>query len=397
MKKLFKIMAVVLAVGLILAVNAVPAFATEAYTAVNGSKQTFTKYFAIEEGANVPNKTFDFEITAGEAVSATSSSMAILAGVGTPTITDPVFSIADTSSADSVANASPTDDVALTAVASELSGMVYVSKEVEVDFSGVSFPEPGIYRYVITETALTAPYYIVDAATKYMDVYVVDNNGTLVVDSYILHPDDAAPALNTTGGTEGGAMASKTDGFVNKYETVDLGFSKRISGNQAAKDKYFKFTVQLTEGTVLAGGSDEYIVEIDGAEASPTGNAATTYATMTNPTTVTGDQLVGGVDFFLNDGQYILIKNLPKGITYTVTEVEEDYVKTEDNDVQGDGSYTDANTGTLDDDKFVGYTNTREGIIPTGVILTVAPFMIGLLVFGAVMMFVISRRRRAAY
>ncbi|MCR5781105.1 MAG: hypothetical protein K6G90_00060 [Clostridia bacterium] len=415
MKKLFKIMAVVLAIGLILAVNAAPAFAAGAYTAVAGGTTTFEKYLAVEAGSSVPNKTFDFSIAAGEAVPATASSMAVLAGIGTPTITDPAFTNSDPT--DAVANASATDDVALTAVASQLSGMDYAQKTVTVDFSSVSFPEPGIYRYVITEAEQTAPYSNVDARVKYMDVYVVDAQakalsenvdpadpsfpaaGTLVVDSYILHADPAAPELNTTGGTEGDDVDdSKTDGFVNKYETVDLGFSKRISGNQAAKDKYFKFTVTLTENTVLVGDTDVFAVEITGAEAAPTANAATTYTSMTNPTEVTGAQLKAGVDFYLNDGQYVLIKDLPKGIEYEVVEDEEDYnQKAQENDVQGDGTYDDEPSSTLDGDVYVGYENEREGTIPTGVILTVAPFMIGLLVFGAVMMFVISRRRRAAY
>lgn len=397
MKKLFKIMAVVLAIGLILAVNAVPAFA--ATTPVAGGETSFKKYLAVESGSKVPNKTFDFSIAAGEAVPATSTSMAVLAGIGTPTISDPVFANSNTTTPVSEA---PAEEAALNAVASELTGMDYAKQTVTVDFSGISFPEPGIYRYDVSEAAQTAPYSIVGGDTKYLDVYVIndpDNAGALKVDSYILHADAAAPELNTTGGTAGGELDDKTDGFVNKYETVDLGFSKRITGNQAAKDKYFKFTVQLTENTVLVGDADEFTVEIDGAEDSPAATAATNpeYTTMNNLTSVTGAQLKAGVDFYLTDGQYILIKDLPKGITYSVTEAEEDYVKTANNDVQGDGTYDDASSGTLNEDTFVGYTNTREGIIPTGVILTVAPFMIGLLVFGAVIMFVISRRRRAAY
>jgi hypothetical protein len=45
----------------------------------------------------------------------------------------------------------------------------------------------------------------------------------------------------------------------------------------------------------------------------------------------------------------------------------------------------------------VGFTNTRTGVIPTGVIITVAPFAIGILVFGAIMLYVVNRRRRAVY
>lgn len=432
MKKIFKIMAVVLAIGLILAVNAAPAFAAGAYTAVAGGTTTFEKYLAVAKDSKVPNKTFNFSIAPGTAVAATNTTMAILAGVGTPTITNAEFASADDTNP--IVITDPTDPAtandranALIAAASVtdngLAGMDYATDTVTVDFSGCSFPEPGVYRYVITEDEQTSPYSVVGDRVKYMDVYVVDAQaqalsdgkdpadadfpqaGTLLVKSYILHNGTDAPNITATNGTD--ALSAndedaKTDGFVNKYETVDLGFSKRISGNQAAKNKYFKFTVKLTENanTVTPDAADVYTVVVaPAAEEAPTANAATTYTTMTNPTTVTFAQLKTGVDFYLNDGQYITIKDLPKGITYSVTEEEEDYnQKDQKNDVTIDSNVCDdATSGTLDVDTYVGYENEREGIIPTGVILTVAPFMIGLLVFGAVMMFVLSRRRRAAY
>lgn len=470
MKKIFKIMAVVLAIGLILAVNAAPAFAATPYTAVTGGETTFTKYLAIEAGSTVPNKTFKFSIAAGDAVAATSNSMAILKGpvvvtngeVTAPTITNAVFESGDATTPIIITD--PTDPAtandranALIAAANvgsnNLDNMDYATDTVTVDFSGCSFPEPGVYRYKITEEAQNAPYSVINGNVKYMDVYVVDAQAqalsdhmdptdadfpaerTLVVKSYILHNGTDAPSITNTNGTA--ALSAddedeKTDGFVNKYETVDLGFSKRITGNQAAKDKYFKFTVKLTETeTIKVADNDVFqILVTEGAEAAPTATPATNpnytsmqnYGAVANGTyTITGAQLKAGFPFYLNDGQFITILNLPKGITYSVTEATEDdenYKQTPNNDIlahngstvvqpastdpdTGDEipakTYNDASTGALDSDKYVGYTNTREGVIPTGVILTVAPFMIGLLVFGAVMMFVISRRRRAAY
>ena len=48
-------------------------------------------------------------------------------------------------------------------------------------------------------------------------------------------------------------------------------------------------------------------------------------------------------------------------------------------------------------DHTVAFTNTRNGIIPTGVIMTVAPFAIGICLFGAVIIFIICRRKRNRY
>ena len=55
-------------------------------------------------------------------------------------------------------------------------------------------------------------------------------------------------------------------------------------------------------------------------------------------------------------------------------------------------------TGTnVSTDIKTGFTNTREGIIPTGVIMTIAPFAIGICGFGAIIIFIISRRKRRNY
>ena len=50
---------------------------------------------------------------------------------------------------------------------------------------------------------------------------------------------------------------------------------------------------------------------------------------------------------------------------------------------------TDANV-------YTGFTNERNGIVPTGVLLTVAPFAIGLLLFGALAIFFIARKKKKA-
>ena len=97
--------------------------------------------------------------------------------------------------------------------------------------------------------------------------------------------------------------------------------------------------------------------------------------------------------FYLTDGESVKVNDLNVGYSYTVTEDAEDYESTD-----GLAGYLDATSDTdVEDDVKTGYTNTREGAIPTGVIITIAPFVIGILVLGAVMLFMVSRRRRAAY
>ena len=173
-------------------------------------------------------------------------------------------------------------------------------------------------------------------------------------------------------------------------DTVDLEFTKDITGNQADQSKKFTFTLSITG----ANPNQEYAVEITGTDVIIEDvEGVGSHVTNGKITTDSNGAYTG--TFSLTKGDVVKVLDLPVGATYTVTEEAEDY-ESDDASVTG---YTDPTTGTFvkDNDVKTSYTNSREGIIPTGVILTVAPFMIGLLLFGAVMMFMISRRRRATY
>ena len=88
---------------------------------------------------------------------------------------------------------------------------------------------------------------------------------------------------------------------------------------------------------------------------------------------------------------------LNAGAVCTVTENPDDYTATRSLD--GGAAVSGATSGnvTLNSDHSVAFTNTRNGIIPTGIIMTIAPFAIGICVFGAVFIFIIVRRKRRSY
>jgi hypothetical protein len=383
MKRLRKLLAILMVSTLFMSLMTITASAVN-YTTVAGGTTNFNKYLIIEDGATVPNKTFSFTIAPGSAVAATASTMAVTAGPAGATVGTVTFAPADTINTDTTGSVTGT------------ANNKYAVKTVTADFTGVNFPEPGVYRYVITESAATAPYAIASDNPLYMDVYVVDNGNGLAVDSYVLHTSTAAPALGNDAGTAGGALADKTDGFINTYDTSDLTVSKDVSGNQASKDKYFQITVTVPGLTT----TDSFNVDIDDAEAAPTANTATTYNSMSNPDTVTGAQLASGVNFYLQHGQSVKIEGLPTGATYTVEEVKEEYEPALT--ITGGSSSTveatnDEGSGTLSSDVTAAFTNTRDGVIPTGVLLTIAPFAVGILLFGAMFIFMVSKRRREAY
>ena len=376
---------------------AVPAFAVTAYTPIAGTSCNFNKYLIMDAGDSVPNATFSFTVAPGTARSADTSDnavMQVLPGVGTPTIADVTFSPSDataTAAGTNVDVARPASERAdgLTAVTGvELeAGEKYATKQATVSFAGITFNEPGIYRYIITETANA------DNAAKgimhdndvdrVLDVYVTDDgSGTLAVSGYVLHTDEDDVVINATMGSEdvataGAAIDDKTDGFTNEYNSKDLVFKKEVTGNQASRDKYFEFTATLAN----VDDTSKYVVSIaDDNDANTTdGNAdatsGTTAATResnrgkTNPTEVTGAQLKAGVKFYLQHGQSIAIRGIAPNATYTVTEDAEDY-KSAGAAVTG---YTDATTGVIGiiagDKKAVmtSFKNERGGVIPTGV------------------------------
>lgn len=85
-------------------------------------------------------------------------------------------------------------------------GDVYQVKEVNVDFSGVKFPEPGVYRYVLTEKEISDQTRIsydtqrkeAEQKIRIIDVYVVDDGtGVLKIDkTTVLH--EVATSIKTS-------------------------------------------------------------------------------------------------------------------------------------------------------------------------------------------------------
>ena len=390
MKRFTKIMALLMVTALIMGIAAISASAEDTYTPVIGTNTQFNKYLVVDSDTNIPAISFNFAVDPGEAVAATPSTPAILAGVGSPSIATVTFTNGQATS-----TTAPSD---LTLA----SGKKFAVQTATVDFSGVTFTEPGVYRYVITEqetTGAKAVSYDTQAHTpgskvRYLDVYVEDDNNALKVSSYVMH-ETTAVVPNDDSDTK---ADDKSSSYVNEISTKDLEFGKEVTGNQGSKDKYFLFELAITG----AQANTTYSVDLTSAEPSPTKTDATKYTTMTNPTSFTtngeGDATVS---FYLKDGQYIKIPGLPEGYGYALTEDAEDYASSATisaTDGKSGVAYSNpANGSSVAADIKTGYTNDRTGIIPTGVLLTIAPFAIGILLFGALIIFFIAKRRRENY
>ena len=380
MKKHARFLTTLLAAVLLVAAALPSAFAFK-YTAVAGTSTTFYKYLVMDVDANVPNATFAFTVAPGTAIAATENRVAVLAGIGTPTIADVTFAPGNTT----YTTKQGTDEVTL------VSGQKYAKQTVTVSFSGISFPEPGIYRYIVTETATTNQGVTNDESeTRTLDVYVTDNDGALEVSSYVLHTGTDAPAAGADKGSAdvsntGDKLGDKSAGYTNTYDTSNLTFSKTVSGNQASRDKYFAFTVTI-RGAVAGTVYDVDLTKADvNISANPNdattciGNAVTQPQRLTVPADGTVTQV-----FYLQHGQEITIKGLAKGTEYAVTENPEDYKQTAPDNASGT---------IVSEDVTAAFTNTRSGVIPTGVLLTVAPFA-AIMAVGAVGIIVMVGKKR---
>lgn len=377
MKKSFrKAAALALSLALVMLCG-ICAFAAS-YTPVKGDAScSFKQFLIIDKSARIPKIEFSYSITPGSAVSASAGKMAVLAGVGLPTVGKAVFAEGE--------------EVSETAVEGVTLGadQCFAQKTVAFDFTGVSFSEPGIYRYAVTMTSSgqQAVRYDIQKGSsaeekkRVLDVYVIDDGGVLKVDSYAFHELASDVSAGSSGGSadvsgEHARLADKSEGFVNRYATRDLTFGKEVTGNQGSKDKYFEFTFRLSG----AEKSAAYMADISAAETA-SGSTEATIATnrgKTNPASFTTDASgAASVKYYLCDGQYVTVKGLPEGSAYEITENREDYVQTEGIDAsiaRGGTAHTDPLSGTIAEaDVRTGFTNTRNGIVPTGIILAAAP------------------------
>ena len=380
--------------------NGTTVFAAETgYDATIGGKQTttFDKFLVMDSQANVPNATFTYTVTAGtekdydvdgkkfQVLAGVDAEKITMAGVGTTTANTIAYVPGDPTANDENAMVKNYDK----------GTEKYAKKTATLNLSAVQFTEPGVYRYIITESDTNQQAITYDAdLTRVLDVYVEDATGTdgvkkLKIAGYVLHASEDEITSGENFGTTATDPTGKSQGFTNEYDTSDLTFKKEVAGNQASRDKYFKFKVDITgavAGTV-------YKVDIDNADATSKTNAATITenAGKGNVTSMTvGSDGTISQDFYLQHGQEIKIQGIARDTKYEVTENKEDY-KSEAAVVAG---YTDAAKGTIaSTDLKTSYKNTRAGVIPTGVIMAVAPFA-AVTLLGAVGMVTIKMRKK---
>lgn len=385
-----------LALALVMCLSLIPsALALEASTADGATSVTASKTLTMNIKAVPADVTFTFTLSSATEDDGTNATKGTSNYTVYPGDLEGVTLAADASAGYAAHVTNPTaNQVSVKFNAgdtfTEATDTKSLTKSFNIDFSGVEFEEPGVYRYKLTEEEAPNGYSVVrdSVTTYYIDVYVeylTDTATDLTIGGIVMvatnHSDVGA-------GTSDGVTKATTAVFENEKDTYDLTVTKLVSGNQGSRNKPFTFTVKV-DG--IQNGTYSYTV--DGGK---------TYKS------ATADGGKFTIEEDLKHNQTMVFKDLPKGAKISVEETsyatdgytttwaatEADTTDT-DNTASGNSNgslYTDTNSG-MTGDTVVTFTNTKSGTIPTGVLLTIAPFA-ALMVVGLAGVVLVLKKKK---
>lgn len=321
--------------------------------AVGEGGVSFTKTLDMSQavGASVPDVTFTYDINPGAHKDATATTPEILAGIEGAKIGTAAYTYED--------------EAATT-----------IDKSVSVDFSKVTWSAPGIYRYIITEKATSGNADITNDGnpTRYLDVYVVngEKTGEYRIASQALSTSDAAPT--------GNKYINKSAGFTNKYKTYALSLKKVVDGTMGDKGRTYNFTIKFEGPANASFKMGDKTITLNNA------GIGSTNIGLTNDSMET----INGIPSTV---KYTVVENINKNDGYTVS------YKVNDNAVDSTTEATSVSTsqqtmGTADN--AVVCTNSKDAVTPTGIAMTVAPYILMVAVAGIFAILFLRRRHEEA-
>lgn len=322
---------------------------------------TFDKYVLMKKNAHVPNATFSYTIAPlsddemSAVVDTNDTNLTIRKGVGQPTVRNTAFTAGQTTYTKQPTGTTNQGSQTYTSTEEDnVDGLnndnKYAKTQATVDFTGINFEQPGVYRYKVTENDTNEKGITKDSTVRYLDVYVENVNGANQITGYVFHTTNAAQAKDGT------KPEGKNKGFTNTYTTYNVNIKNKVTGNQGYTDETFHYNVVITN---LDGGEKIDVTDKDGHTIK----------------TVTANK-DGNVSFTtdIKTGDKITINGLNNNAHYTITQTSNDYTTTATKDgsnigLSHDGTshtYTTPNE-TLTNDDTVEFTNNRNGVLPTGI------------------------------
>lgn len=312
----------------------------------------------------------------------------------------------------------------------------YMEGNFIIDFSGLTFYEPGIYRYNLTKTkevhkaadnsAINDSDVTNRRENDYILLYVASDNNTATLQDVVYVHANSTETIN-------GKQIGKE--FVDRFKTHhnDLSISKAVAGSMGSKSEYFQFTISLTNGPKTktdsseggGGTAEKYQYKVTTSQFDHNTEITTfnadsydNYALLGLKETLkvddnnqpvldeSGQQIVeykieldengtwtGTV--WLRHGQGFVIDNLPAGMIYTVTEDSKDYTSNQPNDKVTGVIPNSENDTVADTMVYANFINTKDTPeVPTGINLQTTVPMLGILLASLLLAVVFCGKRR---
>lgn len=398
-----RIATTLVATAMLASVAAVPAFAVDNNSGVMDGSQSeavteikFDKQLLLPRNVDVPSVSFNFTVTgaaptASETVTDNGRVVNVISGVdtiegGSVTLQNPIsFSASDTK-----VNLDSTDVVEEYEASLEQLDVQKVVKPVSISLNSFSFEDAGVYKYQIAETDVDG---ITEGGTHTLYLYV--ERSTTDEDVYIV-----------TGAVLKNDLNTKTDVWNNSYllggdpdQPIDpdeppavtqneVMISKTVDGSMGNRTNQFAFTMSITSEPTKSYNIVYEELNSEGKwVVSERVEPQWTY-----------DEEKHNLSFTLAHNERLHVYGLTNEV-YTVDETvanADSYVTTIKNgssDINTENA-PDGVTNTFNGtDTTIAYTNTREAVSPTGLIMDIAPYAL-LVVVAAAGCFVFLRKRR---
>ncbi len=312
---------------------------------------------------------------------------------GTPTVTEEgplkeYIGILPTGSSDNKFELS----ASLNSTAQDNSSQTY---KVDLNLSAITFPRPGVYVYKLNETPINGAGFSDGEAQNFILKLVVAYEGegdarTLKVTNIVASTND-----NTAGKVDDGDF-----GYEAVYDPYAVDFTKLLDGNQGYAGDYPDFKFDLTIPKTSLTGDFVINAGIKNDDAEAPSDVTISSVNQQGVTVQTTDTSYIFKDLYLNSPSTthkISIKGLTSTDGVVLTETETKGYKPVDADgnelINKSLTTSFGNAASSTDVNNVNFINNKDGQIPTGILLTAAPYaaVIGL---GGVFAGLFFRRKR---